>query len=146
MRSEELKALLQRTQADFENFRRRAEADLARARVNGALETLLALAPIINNFRRAASHVPPELTDHEWVKGVMLVETQLEAALRKLGVEKIAPATGDQFNPNEHEALSHEPSERPADTVIETVEMGWKKDEKILKPARVRVSAGPTPQ
>lgn len=143
MRIRELEDGWKRTQADFENFRRHVEQERQDLTRFGTAQMLLKMVPILDNFRRAAAHVPTELQSSGWVKGVQLIEKQLEDALREEGLEPVQ-AEG-AFNPHLHEAISHEPhSTIPENHIIAVVESGWKVGDKILKPSKVRVSSGQT--
>lgn len=138
----QLKNQLLRLAADFENYKRKQEehrGDLM-AMANHAL--ILKIAPVLDNFQRAFKQLPKELENNNWVVGFKQIEKQLEEILREEGVEKIE-SEGAQFDPLLHEALTHEEHpELPAGQIIEELESGYKMGQKILKPAKVRVSRG----
>ena len=140
-RIKELEDGWRRTQADFENFRRHVESERAETARFGVGQMMLKLVPILDNFRRSAAHIPADQQNSEWIKGVQLIEKQLETTLKEEGLEEIVGE--GEFNPHLHEAISHEPHDSvPAHHVIAVVESGWRVGEKILRPAKVRVSSG----
>ncbi len=146
----------QRLAADFANFQRRSEEEktqLIDFVKSGVVEQLL---PVVDNFHRAATHAPEipldgdfsQLTEEDFARirnyfnGLKLIEKQLEDTLASMGLTRI-PTAGVVFNPNIHEAISHEDSiEVPADHIIGEVESGWQLNGKIIRPAKVRVSKG----
>lgn len=141
-RIKELEDGWRRTQADFENFRRHVEQQRVETARFGVAQMMLKLVPILDNFRRSAAHIPADQQNSEWIKGVQLIEKQLETTLKEEGLEEIIGE--GEFNPNLHEAISHEPHATIAENhVIAVVESGWSVGEKILRPAKVRVSSGP---
>lgn len=130
-----------RTQADFENFRRHVESERQETARFGVGQMMLKLVPILDNFRRSAAHIPADQQNSEWIKGVQLIEKQLETTLKEEGLEEIVGE--GEFNPHLHEAISHESHATiPENHVIAVVESGWKVGEKVLRPAKVRVSSG----
>ncbi len=136
----ELKAGWQRTQADFENFRRRALEDRAKISEQIAAETLLELVPAYDNFQRAFAHVSDEHA--AWADGFRHIAKQMEAVFAEHGLVRI-PTVGTAFDPNRHEAVSElARDDCPAGTVCEELESGWMLGEKILRPAKVIVSSG----
>lgn len=141
-----------RLAADYANLERRVQEERAHIFQMATASFLEKLFPIFDNFYRSSSHAPVvsgELpTADEWQKivtylnGVSMIEKQLETALAEAGLKKIN-TKGQQFDLNLHEAISYEDSkEFPADTIIDEVEAGWILNDKVLKPAKVRVSKG----
>jgi molecular chaperone GrpE len=131
-------ALAQRTQADFENFRKRATRDTAaageRAR-GGVVKELLA---VVDNLERALASANPE--EGHLAGGVQLVHSELLGVLSRNGVEQFDPA-GDKFDPAEHEALTVRTQEgSEPGIVLDVVEKGYRAGESVLRPARVVVS------
>lgn len=128
----------QRTQADFENFRRRALDDRSTLSAQVAAETLLELVPAYDNFQRAFAHVSDEHA--AWADGFRHIAKQMETVFADHGLVRI-PTVGTPFDPTRHEAVSElaDPT-HPPDTVAEELESGWMKGEKVLKPAKVVVS------
>lgn len=135
---QELESTLKRTQADFDNYIKRTEAQKLEM-VNFAKASFMAkIAPVLDNFGRAFSHL--DMTDPK-IAGVKQIEKQLEDILTAEGLKKIA--TSGEFNPNLHEAISYEENaEIPADHIIAEAESGWEFAGRVIKPAKVRVSKG----
>jgi len=100
-------ALAQRAQADFQNYRRRAEQERTEAYERGRAEILLQVLPVLDDFERALAALPEERLDEDWLQGLLLIERKLRGTLESLGVERIA-AEGSAFDPWEHEAVLHE--------------------------------------
>lgn len=137
--NQELRSGWQRTQADFDNARKRWHEELQNLGDVTRLTTLLEIAPVVDNFRRAFNHTD---NTQALTKGVEQIYKQLEKIIADSGLVKIE-ATSKHFNPAEHEAISHVPSDsHPPDTVVEEVESGYKYKDKVIKPARVVVSKG----
>ena len=137
---EEMKSLAQRLQADFSNYRRRIEEEHSQLQPRAQAEVIERLLPVIDNFARAAEHVPSELIDHEWVKGIEGIEQQFMGVLSELGIERI-PAVGEQFDPTVHEAIVEGRESRKEDGMItEEFESGWRAGDRIIRPAKVKVN------
>jgi|GEM_PF-1562906 len=137
----------QRTQADFENFRRRTTEDHAGRVAVTVAQSLLAVTQVAENLRRSLNSFTAESPSANeitaWRSGVEQVARQLDSALVAAGLEPMNPAVGDAFNPAEHEAVSQLADETvPADHVLQLIERGWRSNGRVLKPATVVVSAG----
>ncbi len=138
---EECQAGWQRTQAEFENYRKRVESDRAGWARLATAEALVQMAPILDDFRRAFAHLPADETDSSWVAGMRQVEKHFRNVLVKAGLEPIAE--GGSFDPNLHEAIAYEHHpELAEDSIIDVIELGWKLAGRVIKPAKVRVSRG----
>jgi molecular chaperone GrpE len=132
--------LAKRTQADFENYRKRAAKDIAAAGGRARIGLIREILPVVDNLERALS-VAPEGNGDAFVEGVRLVYMDLQGALSRAGVEPIEPK-GDPFDPNVHEALSMRPQEgADSGTVIDVVEKGYRTADAVVRPARVVVAA-----
>lgn len=133
----------QRARAEFMNYRRRQEQQQRQVEKDAQARLLVQLLPAIDDLGRAMSNVPPELRENPWVGGLSLVEQKWLATLDKAGVSTVPVEPGQPFDPNYHEALTHEPNaEYPAGTVIEVLQRGYKLGDMVLRPALVRVSSG----
>ena len=142
-KAEEYQAGWQRTQAEFENYRKRMEAARAQWTLVAAAQATLSITPILDDFRRAFAHVPPDQTTSPWVEGMRQVEKHFRAMCSQAGLEPIED--GKVFDPMLHEAIAYEEHpELPEGSIIDVIEIGWKLGEKVMKPARVRVSRGLT--
>src|SRR4051794_2010279 len=131
--------LAQRTQADFENFRKRAVKDMAASGARAKAGLIRELLPVVDNLERALGAV--EESDDGVGQGLKLVYAELQGVLSRNGVEAMVP-DGEPFDPNVHEAISTRPvEEAEAGTVVDVVEKGYKLDETVIRPARVVVAA-----
>ncbi len=131
-------ALAQRTQADFENYRKRVARDAVQAQERGVVKLAKELLPALDNLDRAIEAAEDE---DPLLAGVRLVRSELSAALARLGIEAFAPL-GDVFDPNLHEAVAQQPVEGAASgAVAEVFQNGYRMGETIIRPARVLVAA-----
>jgi len=137
----ELKAGWQRTQADFENFRKRTHGELEKRELNGKLNVVLDLIPVFDNFDRAYKHIPEADKNKDWVIGIIAIEKQFQSILNNMGIEKYH-VKGKKFDPEVAEAIMTIESKKPEGTIIEEIEPGYKMEEKIIRYARVQVSKG----
>lgn len=137
----ELEDLLKRVQADFENYRKRVEQDEQTIRQFANANLLIDLLPVLDNFRRAAGHLPENLKDDVWAKGVQAIERQLEEILRQHALTPIEVKPGDRFDANLHEAVSNEAKGTlPHGIVKQVIEQGYLLSGKVLRPTKVVVS------
>src|SRR5215203_1827824 len=128
--------LAQRTQADFENYRKRAAREAAAAGERAKSGIVRELLPIVDNLERAITSA--EEGEQHLAEGVRLVHSELIAVLERNGIEQFNPA-GDRFDPAEHEALSVRNDGEPG-LVLDVVEKGYRANGTVLRPARVVVS------
>jgi molecular chaperone GrpE len=140
-KANEYLALAQRTQADFENYRKRAAREAAAATQRGAMKLAKEVLPAVDNLERALAHAP-EADDEEnaFVSGVKAVHTDLIGALQRAGIERYSPE-GEPFDPTLHEAVAQQPFEgfEPG-TVVEVFQRGYRIGENVVRPARVVVA------
>jgi molecular chaperone GrpE len=131
-------ALAQRTQADFENYRKRMARENAAAVDRGVGKLAKELLPALDHLE----HALKAAAEHEdVVKGFALVRDELVRALGRVGIQPFAPH-GEAFDPNEHEAMASQPSEEAEPgTVIEVYQQGYRINGAVLRPARVIVAA-----
>jgi molecular chaperone GrpE len=130
--------LARRSQADFENYRKRAAREAAAAGERAKSGLVRELLPIVDNLERALTSA--EDGEQHLAEGVRLVHSELIAVLERNGVKQFDPA-GDRFDPTEHEALSMraEDGAEPG-VVLDVVEKGYRANGSVLRPARVVVS------
>lgn len=133
-----------RTQADLENFKRRAVREKQDALRFGSENLLKDLLPVIDNLHRALAHAKQGRGDDPILTGVELVLRGFDEVLERHGV-KVVPARGTPFDPNRHEAISHVESDAPANTVIDEHQRGYVLHDRLLRPALVTVGKGPRP-
>jgi molecular chaperone GrpE len=131
-------ALAQRTQADFENYRRRVARESALAQERGVVKLAKELLPALDNLDRALEAADQ---DDPLLQGVRLVREELSAALHRVGIESFSP-TGEIFDPSLHEAVVHQPVDGAASgTVAEVYQPGYRLRDHVIRPARVVVAA-----
>jgi len=136
---DEYLALAQRTQADFENFRRRAVRDAAAAGARAKAGLVRELLPAVDNLERALA--ASDHADDGFARGVQMVHGELIGALGRNGVAVFEPE-GEPFDPTVHEAISTQAADgTEPGVVLDVVEKGYRLDETVLRPARVVVSA-----
>jgi len=135
---DEYLALAQRTQADFENYRKRVARDAALAQDRGLARFARELLPALDNLDRAIDAAEEE---DPLLAGVRLVRSEIAAALVRVGIEAFAPL-GEPFDPNQQEAMAQQPVEGAASgTVAEVYQDGYRMGDTIIRPARVLVAA-----
>jgi len=137
---DEYLALAQRTQADFENYRKRVAREAAAAKERGAVSLAKELLPALDNLDRALDAAAEE---DPLLEGVRLVRSELSAALARVGIESFSPG-GEVFDPSLHEAVAtapQEPGGQASGTVVEVYQAGYRLGENVIRPARVVVAA-----
>jgi molecular chaperone GrpE len=136
---DELLNTLQRVQADFDNYRKRAQREQESLVARAHERLVKELLPVLDDLERALAHAEA----HEEAKleeGVALVARSFADVLRKEGLEEVE--TEGKFDPHVHEALLQQPSEAEAGSVIEVLQKGYRLGDRVLRPARVVVSSG----
>jgi molecular chaperone GrpE len=137
---DEYLALAQRTQADFENYRKRVARESANAQGRGVASLAKELLPALDNLDRA---LDAAAQDDPLLEGVRFVRSELDAALARVGIESFSPV-GEPFDPALHEAMTTLPqAEGGADsgTVVEVYQPGYRLGASVIRPARVVVAA-----
>lgn len=130
----------QRARADFVNYKKRIEREQREAYRRAAGDILTRYLGIVDDLERALKDRPTEGDPGNWADGVELIYRKLRSVLEAEGVE-IIDALGQPFDPNLHEAISHEDSdEQPAGYVIDVVQQGYRMGDQVLRPALVRVA------
>jgi molecular chaperone GrpE len=134
---DEYLALAQRTQADFENYRKRVARDAAAALDRGVRKLAQELLPALDHLDAALQAIDdPEVTE-----GMRLVQGEFVAALNRAGIEPFSPE-GEPFDPNEHEAMAQQPAEgAESGHVVSVYQQGYRHNGAVLRPARVVVAA-----
>jgi len=131
-------ALAQRTQADFENFRKRMARENAAAVDRGVAKLAKELLPALDHLEHALKATEGHA---EVLKGFALVRDEIVRALDRVGIQPFAPA-GEAFDPTEHEAMASQPVEgAESGTVVEVYQQGYRLNGAVLRPARVVVAA-----
>jgi molecular chaperone GrpE len=130
---------LQRTAADYANYRRRTEQERAQQRLTANEQLLREFLPVLDDMQRGLSAVPPDEQDSKLAEGMRLIEQKLVTTLKKHGVTPI-DALGQPFDPTFHEAVEADPS--GGNTVISVYSPGYRLGEGVLRPAMVKVGPG----
>ncbi len=135
-----------RIAADFDNFRKRQSRDQDDLKVQLICKSLSAILPIVDNFERARQQLKPESDEAQTLhRSYQGLYKQLVEVLKQQGVAPMR-VIGQQFDPNLHEAVLREPSEKEKeDIIIEELQRGYHLDGKVLRHALVKVSMGPGP-
>jgi molecular chaperone GrpE len=128
--------------AEFENFKKRVVKERADLLKYGWENLAHDLLEILDNLERAISHLPAT-TDKNVAGGLQMILSQFRSTLQKQGVQEITSQNAP-FDPNFHEAVAHEPSEKPEGTITAEHHRGYTLHGRLLRPARVTVSAGST--
>jgi molecular chaperone GrpE len=137
---DEYLALAQRTQADFENYRKRVAREAAAAQERGMAGLAKELLPALDNLDRA---IDAAAAEDPLLEGVSLVRAELSAGLGRAGIESYSPI-GEAFDPSLHEAVAtapQPPGGEPSGTVVEVYQLGYRLGANVIRPARVVVAA-----
>jgi len=127
----------QRSQAEFQNYKKRIERDYEIMKADMKGDIVKKILPLLDDLERAMKNRP---ADEPWTNGIELIVRKFQSILESEGVKRIA-AEGVEFNPNFHEAISNEPSEDiESGHVIAVVQSGYMLGERVIRPALVRVA------
>jgi molecular chaperone GrpE len=144
----ELKDKHLRALAEMENLRRRTEREIVDGRLYGIASFARDVLGIADNMRRALEAVGPDTREKAdpgvkaLLEGVELTERDLHKMLEKHGIKRFEPL-GEKFDPNLHQAMFEVPDDaKPAGTVVQVVQAGYKIGERVLRPAMVGISKG----
>jgi len=133
-------ASLQRTAADFANFRRRTAEDRERELGLASESLLRKLLAIVDDFDRALDAMPEDIRTQSWIEGIVLLDRKLRQLLESEGVTPIE-AIGHPFDPREHEAIASVPGTgRPDGEVVAEMQRGYRVRSRVLRPAMVAVA------
>ncbi len=140
---DQFKRLLQRTQADFINFRNRTDEDVASARKAGTRSLALRIIEVLDLFDAALAADTSDTVDRNWLAGFQGIRKLIIADLSAEGIERFK-TQGEKFDPRRHEALIVTPTtEFEPSTVIKDVWPGYMFKGEVIRPAKVEVSAAP---
>jgi molecular chaperone GrpE len=148
VKSDEYLNDLRRTQADFENYKKRMvneQKDAMRFITTGIISDLV---PILDNFNVAVAHVPEDKKSDPWVTGITYIEKQFEEVLAGFGVSIMDVKAGDDFDPTRHEAVSteetsdnnRETNDAEAHKIAKVLQKGYLMGDKVIRAAKVTVS------
>ncbi len=132
---EELTELLQRVQADFENYKKKCVKDYDNMRKCSAANIICKILPILDSFELGFKNKGSE----DFIKGMELVYSQLMSVLEGEGLAQIK-SEGTKFNPYKHEVLLQEKSDKDDDIVIEELQKGFTLNGQVIRTAKVKVS------
>ncbi len=128
--------LAKQIQADFDNFRRHAVEDIKQARLSGQSSVIEIFLPCLDTFKEAKKSI----TDENVLKGVEMIENNINSALEKLGVEKIE-SIGEKYNPHIHNVIAVMKDEtKENDIILDEYQAGYKFNDKIIRYAKVIVN------
>ncbi|HEX2282554.1 MAG TPA: nucleotide exchange factor GrpE [Thermomicrobiales bacterium] len=130
---------LQRTAADFANYRRRVEQERAQQRLAANEQLLREFVPVLDDLQRGLSALPPDQQESKLAEGMRWVEQKFLTTLKKHGVTPIE-SLGQAFDPSVHEAVEADPA--GGDTVVAVYAPGYRLGDGILRPAMVKVGPG----
>jgi molecular chaperone GrpE len=137
----ELTADLQRQRADFENYRKRVDAEKQQVQQLAATATIMKLLPVIDTLERAIAHAPEELAENKWAQGVVGLGKNLDKSLSELGLERIDANPGTAFNPNLHEAvMMDDEATGETEVVAEELRAGYTLQGTVVRPSMVKVT------
>jgi molecular chaperone GrpE len=133
-----------RLQADFANFRNRTQRERVELYQRANEDLLLEILPVLDHYEMGLQTAKQHDADAAVVDGFKMVYDQFQNVLNKFNLEPIE-AVGQEFDPHKHEALTHMPSdEYAAEICSNQVRRGYMFGDKLLRPAQVVVSSGPT--
>lgn len=131
---------LQRSMAEFDNFRKRTNVEKASMYENGARDTIEKLLPILDNFERAILSTPEEDKNSAMFKGIDMIFNQMVETFKNMGVEEVE-GVGETFDPNIHNAVLHIDDDSFGENVVaEVMQKGYKYKDKIIRPSMVKVA------
>lgn len=137
----EITDALMRERADATNIRRRHEEQIIGLKSLVKVQIIEDLLPVIDNFERALKHVPKDLENDDYIKGVGGVVKQFEDTLKQMGVERIK-TVGEVFDPNLHEAVGMEDGDGDVEVICEELQPGYRLGENVVRHAMVKVKKG----
>lgn len=130
-----------RAKADFLNYKKEEDGRIKRFLDYNNEEFILDLLPILDNFYIATNKMPRELTDNQWVKGILKIKEQLTDFLTSRGVEEIKSQIGKEFNPNFHEVVEEVKKDGvESGAIVEEIRKGYILNGKVIRSAKVKVA------
>jgi molecular chaperone GrpE len=136
-KASEYKDSWMRSQAEFQNYKKRIERDNEMMRAHMKGDIVKRLLPVLDDLERALQNRP---ADEPWTNGIELIARKFQSVLESEGIKRIE-AEGKVFDPNFHEAISNEPNDEvESGHVIAVVQNGYMLGERVIRPALVRVA------
>ena len=140
---DELKALVQRVQADFVNYRNRVSAERDEIRHAATRRLALRVLDVVDQFDSALDVERPDGIDESWIEGFDGIRRALTQALSSEGIESFESG-GEPFDPRLHEALlTAESDEVPSSMVLNVLRKGYKMGDDVIRAAQVQISIAP---
>lgn len=136
----ELTNALQHERADATNIRRQHDEQVANLRTIVKSNVVKDLLPVVDNFELSLKHLPKDLENNDYIKGIQNIVKQFEKTLSDIGVERIK-TVGEAFNPHLHEAVTMEVGEGTQEVVSEELQAGYKIGDDVIRHAMVRVKS-----
>jgi molecular chaperone GrpE len=130
-----------RSLAEFENLRKRSEREKSDARRVALADLAREFLPVVDSFERALAPATSDDLAGDFGQGVLLIHRQLSDLWRKHGLREVETAGG--FDPNRHEAVATEESTEPPNSVLEVLRKGYTLDDRLIRPALVKVAMRP---
>lgn len=130
-----------RSLAEFENLRKRSEREKSDARRVALADLAREFLPVVDSFESALAHATSDDLAGDFGQGVLLIHRQLSDLWRKHGLREVETAGG--FDPNRHEAVATEESTEPPNSVLEVLRKGYTLDDRLIRPALVKVAMRP---
>lgn len=129
-----------RARAEFSNYKKRVDRELQDAYLRAAGDAITRYLSILDDLERAQQDIPKDEKSANWAQGIDLIYRKMKAMIEAEGV-KVIEAEGQPFDPNLHEAISHEESDELREGyVIDVVQQGYRMGDRVLRPAMVRVA------
>ncbi len=122
-----------RAMADYENFKKQSEKEKEEFAKFASMNLVMSLMPVYNNLKLALEHSP----DDDWAKGIDHIQKQFKQVLEHNGVDEVLPKVGEEFNPEEHEAIKSE--NKDGNKIKKVISCGYKLSGRIFIPAKVIV-------
>jgi molecular chaperone GrpE len=136
---DELKELLLRRQAEFDNYRKRTERERSEYLQYAGMELVRDMLPILDDFDRA---LKAECGSPDYARGIEMIYSRMYETLKKMGLEPIE-ATGKSFDPHMHQAVERvETKDAPDGTILAEFQRGYMFKGKMLRPSMVKVAVG----
>ena len=127
-----------RVSAEYENFRKRTAKEKGNIYFEAVIDVLNTLLPVMDNIESAVQFAETDNSD-KVAEGLKMVHSQFLNSFEKLGIQEIQ-AQGEKFNPEIHNAVLHEHDEsQPDNTIVDVLQKGYIKGEKVIRPAMVKV-------
>ncbi len=139
-KSQEYLSGWQRTQADFENYKKQTEKRIKNVIEFANAELLLDLLPLYSHFKSALQHIPAEQKEQGWCQGLKHIKKLWQDLFAKFDIQEIK-TIGQEFDHNLHEAIEFEKHSNKKDhEIIKEIQPGYKLNDKVIQPAKVIVN------